>query len=355
MSDRSSSSAQLTLWESFSSTPSPGSLCGEPPSAPPAGPTTAPCGPPRSRASRSAKPDRGEGSTTSATSGPSTSNSSASAALSASLASRVRARTAGRGSTLYRLTWKVQATPSQRSIPALLASVLRTSDSGCTGAPSGYPTPRASDAERGATVTVDSSKGPDLPTVAAWMPPPARPLELMGGWPTPTARDWRDGRSTQAAESAAGRPLSEVAVTVYGGWGTPTASIPGGTAEAHLERKRRARAKGSAMGLSVTSLAHQAQMAGWATPTVVDATGSEYAYSQGRKERIVLKLPGQAVAAEGGTPGPRSNGSRARTGSCDQLNPDFVLWLQGLPEAWARCAPTETASTSSRRRRSLKP
>lgn len=69
----------------------------------------------------------------------------ASEQLQADLTEALKRRLNGRGSTLYALTWKAQVTPAQRQICALLASARRISDSGCTG------------------------------------------------WPTPTARDWKDG------------------------------------------------------------------------------------------------------------------------------------------------------------------
>lgn len=59
--------------------------------------------------------------------------SSASADLVSSLVSRLQAKTALRGSTLFSLTWKQRTTPSQRSIYALRASALRTSGSGFSG------------------------------------------------------------------------------------------------------------------------------------------------------------------------------------------------------------------------------
>jgi hypothetical protein len=50
----------------------------------------------------------------------------------------------GRGSPLYGLTWKPWAMESGPPICALRASAPRTSDSGCGGEASGWPTPDAS-------------------------------------------------------------------------------------------------------------------------------------------------------------------------------------------------------------------
>jgi hypothetical protein len=86
--------------------------------------------------------------TTSATSGPSGSASSASAALSRSLASRLTASLAGRGSTLYTLTWRAQATPLGRPFFLLRALARRTGDTGSTTEPSGWRTPMATDGSK---------------------------------------------------------------------------------------------------------------------------------------------------------------------------------------------------------------
>lgn len=97
------------------------------------GPTTGPCGQAPHHASLSARQAEELGLLTSGTFGQRSTISSSSAALSLSLASKWRARTVSLGSTLYTPTWKVRATPSGRSIPALRASARRTSDSAFTG------------------------------------------------------------------------------------------------------------------------------------------------------------------------------------------------------------------------------
>lgn len=108
------------------------------------------------------------------TSGPSGSRSFDSAALQSSLESRLQARMASSGSTLYRLTWKKRATPSGRLICARRASALRTSDSACTLSP--WPTPTTRDHKDGSSV--DSVPLNGLLGRVVWLTRP---------WPTPTA------------------------------------------------------------------------------------------------------------------------------------------------------------------------
>lgn len=370
MSDRSSSSTQLSLWDSSSVISSPEFPAGPTPCASPAGPTIAPSGPPLALASRSARPARGEASTTSATSGPSCSSSSASAALQSSLESRLRHLLAGRGSTLYRLTWKVQVTPSGRPIFALLASGHRTSDSGSTSSP--WPTPTVADSERASegfsrgnltmvgaarlsawpTPTVNDSTGSDYAYSGGDHSRPVLKLpgaaKLATGWPTPTANgrsvdDGQTGRprgfspnlptvaamtsvwpTTRAADGAKGacretpHPNGQDLPTTAG-WATPTATEPGGTPEAAQEI-----ARGSSMGTTVTTLAHQVH-------------------------------------------GAMPSGYPAPTGSRGQLNPDHSRWLMAFPREWAQAAPwkrgrasasspgTATPSSRKSRRRGSEP
>lgn len=92
------------------------------------------------RASPSARSAQAAPLATSATYGLRSSTSSASAALQASLASRLPGLLDSRGSTMYSLTWKAQATPLRRQICQLVASVRPTRESGF----SGWATPTAS-------------------------------------------------------------------------------------------------------------------------------------------------------------------------------------------------------------------
>jgi hypothetical protein len=149
---------------------------------------------------------------------------------------------------------------------------------------------------------------------------------------------------------ASGRRISD---NDSGGWPTPDSTNVGdGTPyEAQNQRmqERRARTKkaveagevlpGSGRSM-VLQMAAQAA-AGWMTPTVNDATGSQYAYSRGNHDQPVLKLPGQAQAAASGT---MQSPSPASTVSRGVLNPELPRWLMGFPEEWGSFAPTATPS-----------
>jgi len=131
-------------------------------------------------ASLSARQAKEAGLMTSGTYGPHGFGSLSSQGLASSLASKLAARTALLGSTLFRLIWKVRVTPSGHSIYALRASAPRTSGSGCTS----WPTPNAMDGGQ-------TSRGGDR-----------KGELLMGGlvqpasWPTPQGADGTRGSKT---------------------------------------------------------------------------------------------------------------------------------------------------------------
>lgn len=198
-------------------TSSPALGCGATRSGSPDGLTTGQCGPEAARARRSRRQAEEAGLLTSGTYGRTGTISSQSVALQSSLESRLRARTASRGSTLYKLTWKARDTAQGRPICALRASARRTSDSDCGSSRKGWPTPNAEDAKAGASQVL-GRKQVSLP------------------------------RTTHLA-----------------GWGTPNSSAPGGTPEQALKRK-----EGLPCGQSVTTLDHQVQLVG---PARLTASG----------------------------------------------------------------------------------
>ena len=259
----------LTIFvDTGSATSSPASASGHTPSGRPDGTTTAPCGPAPAPASLSPRQAKAAGLLTSGTSGLSGSISYASAVLQSSLESRLRARTASAGSTLYRLTWKQRATPSGRSIPALRASALPTSVSGSTGPGSGWNTPRATDGSNGGPNQANGALSADA---------------AMAGWPTPTVRDHKDGTSVGTVPDNAllGR------VVWQAGW--PTLTGADSWRPSTQESVERETSKHNLRGV-----VHQA---GWPSPVVNDAKGSKYAYSRGDHDRPALKLPGAADMA----------------------------------------------------------
>jgi hypothetical protein len=172
--------------------------------------------------------------------------------LQSSLESRLQVRTALRGSTLFALTWKERVTPSGRRICALRASVLRTSGNACTS----WPSPAVNDAKGSAYSYAQgdhnrlSLKLVGAARLASWPTPAAtnadrggdarrfKGSQSLGGrrsnlqdavmispWATPSARDWRDGRASQATMERNSRPLNEQAVQLLASGKTSSGSL----------------------------------------------------------------------------------------------------------------------------------
>lgn len=175
-------SSQTTLWDFLSATSLPASECGPMPCDRPDGRMTERSGPDPALASLSARQAKEKGLLTSGTYGLHSSISSKSADLQSGLVSRLQAKTALLGSTLYKLTWKERVTPAGRLMPALRASVRRTSGNDNTLQRSGWVTASArdwKDTPGMATTRPDGrSRVDQLPRQAA-----------MAGWLTTRAND----------------------------------------------------------------------------------------------------------------------------------------------------------------------
>ena len=168
-----------TLPSSPSVISSQGSASGPTPCDRPDGPTTAQFGQVPALASLSARLAKVAGLMTSGTYGLHSTGLSHSVDLSQCLANRLQEKLENLGSTLYKLTWRVKATPAGRQFSQLVASVPRTKENDYTG----WGTPRVG--------------GNGCPSRKMGLETKGR-LEqqaFLAVWPTPNSRqsgEWRD-------------------------------------------------------------------------------------------------------------------------------------------------------------------
>lgn len=205
---------QATLPGLHSAIFSPESACGRMPCAKQDGPMTGQCGQAHAPASLSVVPEREKDLKTSATCGLNFTASLASAALQSALENRLRQKTGLLGSTLYKLAWKTRTTPSGRLIPALRASVRRTSDNGCTGLElTHWETPRCGDVSEEKWETKQARNARHL-EAGKMKGVGGMTLPMMAhacGWPTPNTNNIKGAYQDvqkNLARTAAGRQVN---------------------------------------------------------------------------------------------------------------------------------------------------
>jgi hypothetical protein len=189
----------------------------------------------------------------------------------------------------------------------------------------GWPTPRVSDKTAGRTLDSEGRRVSPSGVFGANL----SDLAQTAGWPTLMA-----GTPAQNGNNAAGNnDSSRKTVELVSGWSTPQArDYRSGQGERFTNPNRS------------NDLNDQAMMAGWATPTTRDHKDGASTLDN---TPINSLLGRQATLS----PAPTESGDESPPTKRASLNPAFSLWLMGYPIEWAHCAARVTRS----RRKSRQP
>lgn len=285
-------------------------------------------GPHPSPASLSARQAKEKHLLTSGTYGPPGSTSFESDSLSASLANSLQRLEGSLGWSLFKLIWKVRVMPSGAPIFALRGSARSPEDrtiyvNDSTGVLQSWPTPTARDHKDGASVGTAETNG--LLGRVAW----------LAGWPTAVASDekWRySNREMAEKRAASGKQMclestAHLAVPLTG-WGSPTASDGSGGRTQKTEG-------GGGVYLDV-----QARLAGWPTPLAAPGGEASHGQSSGKFREKILEMVGE--------PSISSSATTQKVRFTGRLRSGHSRWLQRIPTGWANCLPTATRSTRKR-------